>query len=196
MTMHDDVWLTINDLKQHAYCPRIVYFRHCLPLNGRMTFKMVEGQTRQDEVTRLERRRTLQRYGLDEAERRFDVFVRSERLRLTGRVDMALLTRDQVVPVDFKSSEGHGGRNWELQLVAYTMMIEDVFDRPSPFGILYILGSNRVVRVPSDDGSRGAVHESFAVLRRLVLGEGMPAPTSVRGRCRDCEFRRYCNDVW
>jgi len=189
-------WLSVNDLKQQAYCPRVIYFRHCLPLTGRMTFKMVEGQTRQDEVTRFERRRSLQRYGLRDAERRFDLHVRSEQLRLSGRIDMALVAPELVVPVDFKSTEGPGAANWQLQLVAYTLILEEQFGRPSPFGLLYLLGPGRVVRVRSDAADRREVIAALDHARALVCSEGMPGPTPVRGRCRDCEFRRYCNDVW
>lgn len=189
-------WLTVNDLKQFAYCQRVVYFRHCLPLTGRMTFKMTEGQTRQDEVTRLERRRTLHRYGLEQAERHFDMYVRSDRLRLSGRVDMALVGPDLAVPVDFKSTEGPGRANWELQLVAYTMLLEDQLGCASPFGLLYLLGSGRVVRVPSDAERRNAVRQTFATIRDAIAHEAIPDPTSLRTRCRDCEFRRFCNDVW
>lgn len=191
-----DAWLTVNDLKQYAYCPRVIFYRHCLPLPGRPTYKMVEGQTRQDEVSRLERRRTLHRYGLESAERRFDLPVRSDALRLSGRIDMALIGADLAVPVDFKSTEGPGAANWRLQLVAYTLLLEERFERPSPFGLLYLLGSNRVERVPSDAVARAAAHTAMAAVREVIAHELMPAATPIRGRCRDCEYRRYCNDVW
>ncbi len=32
-------------------------------------------------------------------------------------------------------------------------------------------------------------------IREMVVQERMPEPTSRRGRCVDCEFRRFCGDV-
>ena len=33
----------VTDLKQYAYCPRVVYYTYCLPLLRPMTFKMERG---------------------------------------------------------------------------------------------------------------------------------------------------------
>ena len=39
----------VVDLKQYVYCPRIVYYHHCLPQVRPVTFKMEAGLAAQDE---------------------------------------------------------------------------------------------------------------------------------------------------
>ena len=42
--------LRVTDLKQWAYCPRIVYFQQRMPGVGKQTYKMGEGKAAQDMV--------------------------------------------------------------------------------------------------------------------------------------------------
>ncbi len=65
--------IPVNDLKQWAYCERIVYYHHVLPVTGKSTFKMREALKAQDLIESLEMRRGLQAYGLETARRRFGV---------------------------------------------------------------------------------------------------------------------------
>ena len=68
--MHDDDDLsviTVTDLRQYSYCPRVVYYTGMLPRP--LTNKMRTGtQAHQDEEDR-ERRRSLRVYHLDGGER-------------------------------------------------------------------------------------------------------------------------------
>ena len=42
--MNQEEWLfEVTDLKQYAYCPRIVFYRYCLPKVRPITFLMEEG---------------------------------------------------------------------------------------------------------------------------------------------------------
>ena len=54
--------LRVTDLKQWAYCRRIVYYQHRMPGVGKQTYKMGEGKAAQDMVEQLEMRRTLREY--------------------------------------------------------------------------------------------------------------------------------------
>jgi len=32
-------------------------------------------------------------------------------------------------------------------------------------------------------------------MREVIVMEDIPEPTSIRGRCVDCEYRVYCGDI-
>jgi len=49
----------VTDLKQFAYCPRVVYYSYCLPLIRPMTYKMKAGQEAHVEEKGREQRRSL-----------------------------------------------------------------------------------------------------------------------------------------
>src|SRR3989440_12318962 len=84
--------LEVTDLKQYTYCPRIVFYRYCLPRVRPITYTLQEGiRSHVDEELR-EERRSLRNYGLAEGERAFHLSLQSSRLGLTDRVDLAIAT--------------------------------------------------------------------------------------------------------
>jgi CRISPR-associated exonuclease Cas4 len=97
--------------------------------------------------------------------------------------------------VDFKDSAGPVGLNHRYQLTAYALLAEEVYGRPVRRGFIYRIPLRRAVEVPVRPGMRRFVHLGLRAMRGMIASEAMPPPTRHRGRCTDCEFRRYCNDI-
>ena len=121
----DTFMLEVTDLKQWTHCPRIVFYRYCLPAIRPITGKMEEGILRHHEERDREERRLLRSYGLTEGERLFDVSLRSPRLGLSGRLDLVIITPARDAPeaegivVEYKLSDRKPGPHVKLQLAAY-----------------------------------------------------------------------------
>jgi CRISPR-associated exonuclease Cas4 len=192
---------TVTDLKQYAYCARIVYYHQCLPAVRPVTYKMEAGvEAGADEETR-ELRRSLRPYGLGRGERHADVYLASEARGLRGRADLVIDTDDnpsgarELIPVDFKLSPGRLGDHFRLQLMAYGALLEETWGAPSRRGFVYFIPQRRAVEVPFTAELRGRLEAALARMRDIAERERMPPPTRSRGRCEACEFRRFCNDV-
>lgn len=188
--------LTATDLKQWAYCQRIPYYRYVLPVAPAPTYKMQRGKDVQAAVEALERRRGFRAYGVGEGERRFAVWLHSPRLGLSGKLDLLILTADACYPVDFKDTEGGARRNHRVQLAAYAMLAEEVFERPAPQGFIYLVPRKAVVAIDLTEADRQDVRDALAGIRQLIVREELPPPTTVRARCGVCEYRNYCADIW
>ena len=190
------VELTATDLKQWAYCPRIPFYHHVLPVRPSPTYKMSRGKDVQAAVEALERRRGFRAYGMQQGERHFGLWLRSERLGLSGKLDLLIVTADACYPVDFKDTAGGPRRNHRLQLAAYALLAEEAFDRPAPDGFIFLVPEKRVVALALTDADRDDVRRALADLRMMIEREALPAPTSLRARCTACEFQNYCGDIW
>ena len=191
-------WLLhVTDLKQFAYCPRVVYYTHCLPLLRPVTYKMEASVEQHEKAAEDEARRSLRAYGLSAGERRFDVALSSERLGLSGRMDMViLLGQAEAIPVDYKLSRHGEARQYHLQLAAYAELIEDVWQIAVQRGFLYLLPERRAEAVKLTSRLRSNVRAQVTAIRSMISRQAMPEPTAVRGRCINCEFRRFCNDIF
>ena len=192
---------TVTDVKQYAYCPRIVFYHGCLPDIRPMTSKMEAGaESGQAEEIR-ELRRSLRPYGLRRGERYVDVGLASERWGLSGRVDLVIDTDDnatgqrELIPVDFKLSAGRMGDNLRLQLCAYGVILEDMWGVRVERGFVYHILARRAVAIPLSEALRSRLESALADMRVIVERERMPEPTRYRNRCLVCEFRLFCNDV-
>lgn len=97
----DVLRLRVTDLKQYEYCPRIVFYQYVLPVEKVSTYKMEAGKAQEARLDVLEKRRKLVRYGLRDGRRRFHVGLVSERLGLSGKLDLLIETDSDRYPVDF-----------------------------------------------------------------------------------------------
>lgn len=191
----------VVDLKQYIYCPRLIYYHHCLPAIRPVTHKMEAGIEAQDEEEVRAARRSLRVYGLRRGEYETNVTVESEALGLRGAVDLVIKTDDnplgemEIIPVDYKLSSGKLGTHFKLQLAAYGLLLEEAYDLPVKRGFLYAIPKRRAVEVAFTPALRARLKQALLEMREITLKEWLPSPTRQRAKCEVCEFRRFCNDV-
>lgn len=188
--------IPVTDLKQWAYCPRIVYYHRVMPAVGRATFKMKEALAAQDLIESLEMRRGLALYGFEGAVRRFNVWMSDEELGLSGKVDLLLESGEQVAVVDFKLTSGEPGENHLFQLTGYSLLAEALGGLPAKRAFLYRIPDNRVFPLGITDRARESVRAAVVAIRQMAETQLCPEATEVRGRCQECEYANYCGDVW
>lgn len=197
----DELLFEVSDLKQWAYCPRVVYYRYCLPDIRPITDLMEAGAASHRAEAGREERRSLRAYGLAMGERAFDLHLRSTRLGLRGRLDLAIAVPDRTTPhaeaivVDYKDSEQPTPTHFKLQLAAYALLLEEAWGLPVRRGFIYAIPLHKAELVPITAKLRQKVQATVAAMREAVAGEHMPAPPASRWQCVSCEFRRFCNDV-
>lgn len=186
--------LTVTDVKNYAYCPRVVYYHYFLA-HRPVTGKMKEGKLEHVHQQELEERRVLTWLGLPQAERQLSVPIQSAALGLSGLLDEAIVAPAEVVVLEFKDSSSGIQLNHQLQLAAYGLLAQEHWQRPCRRGLIYLVGvrQRREIALTAALGER--VRECLAAMREMLEREEFPPPTPRRGRCVDCEYRRYCNDV-
>jgi CRISPR-associated exonuclease Cas4 len=191
------VQLSVTDIKQFIYCPRIVYYTVGLDLPRLRTAKMESGVEAHAQVQALERRRSLKAYGIEDeqASREFGVALFSERLGLSGRIDMAIVLAHEVCPVEFKDSEGRLGLHHKYQLTAYALLAEEHWGKPVRRVFVYWIPLKKAQAIRITPAMRRYTVRLINSIRGMLQADMRPPPTSRRARCRDCEFRRYCPDV-
>lgn len=193
--------LEVTDLKQWRYCPRVVWYRYCLPAVRPVTDLMQQGIAHHRDEEAREERRSLRPYGLTTGERHFDVALQSAGLGLRGRLDLAIAVPNRVsqaaeaVVVEYKDSEQRPGPHFKLQLAAYALLVEEAWGLPVRAGWVYQIPLRRAEQVKITAALRNQVRSSIGAIQAAIGGEALPAAPANRRPCISCEFRRFCNDV-
>lgn len=191
----DEGYFTVTDLKQYAYCPRIVFYERCLPRLRPRTHNMDLGKVEHSSEQKRAARRTLSKYDVAGGRRDFNVSLMSRRYHLRGLVDEVIYGQSgEIIPVDHKLTDKVSA-NHRLQLAAYALMLEETTGTAVPRGFVYLIESGKLVEVAVTLALREQVTALLGDLFETVTQERMPGPTTVPARCTNCEFRRFCNDV-
>ncbi len=188
--------LRVNDLKQFEYCPRIVFYNTVMPVDRKATIKMARGKEAEFRLDALETRRTLKRYDLGSGERCFHVWIESARLGLSGKLDLLIVSPKGYFPVDFKYTRGRPYRNHLFQLAGYALLVEEKFGARVDTGFIYLAPVQQVISVPLTMQLKEETVDRLAQIRCIIQEGILPAPTPVRSRCEECEFRNYCGDIF
>lgn len=191
----DLIPLRAGDLKQYFYCPRVLFYHYILPVARRATPLMEEGKTAEADLAAAEKRRTLRRYGLGTGERLRGLFLHSARLGLTGKVDLAVRSAGELMPIEIKFTRSRPAVGHKYQLAAYALLLEDTYGGTVRRGFFYLLPRAEIVEVAFTPALRHRTHHVLARIRRMLRTGVLPPATRVRGRCVDCEFRMYCADI-
>jgi len=186
----------VVDLKQYVYCARVLYFQTVLPNIRPLTYKMSAGIAAHHVAAAREKRRQLRTYGLDSGQRSFNVPVYAKAVGLSGEIDMLIETESELIPVDYKLSQKEG-KHFRLQVMAYGRLLTATHPSQKPVhrGFLYLIPQRRAVEVRFTKPLQRQFDHALTNLRQIALSQQMPTPPPQRGRCVDCEFRRFCNDV-
>jgi len=201
--------LTAGDIKQYFYCPRIVYFQYLMPSFRPITYKMEEGKIRQTEEIKLELRRTLSRFGIKttkpiatrnhtepDVQRLYGVKLFSQRLNISGKVDMAIITPSEVIPIDFKDGAFSVGEvvalHHKYQLLTYGIMLEELYKRKAEKGFIHSLEDGSTKSIYFTPGARQFLLGKIKVIREMIQKEALPQETPHKGRCKECEFKPIC----
>ena len=190
--------IQVTDLKQYVYCPRVIYFTYVMPVNKKTTFKMEYGREQHVSERKKEDRRGFKSYDLIEGKRYFDYPVISEKLGLSGKLDLLIETEEAsqpAYPVEMKYTYKGIRANIKYQLGAYALLLEEKYQAPINEGFIYIIPTKKAHRIIITSEMKEYAQKAVSAIHNIIEKEHFPEPRSKR-RCHDCEFRKYCNDLY
>lgn len=187
--------LTVSDIKQYVYCPRIVFYRYVMPVPAVKTYAMHAGDEAHTRITALERRRTARKYDLAQGKKTAMQYFSSERLSLSGVLDLLIESGRELYPVEYKHSVGTPSLHHRYQITAYAMLVEDAYRRTVRQGYVYMLRPDEVFPIEITEAKKLKVKNIVKNIVRVIRSQAMPDPTPHRERCHGCEFRLYCGDT-
>ena len=188
--------ITPAELRQYHYCARVIFYERCTPVKRRETRRMHYGREAHDAETALEKQRTLQRYGLHEGTRSFNVSMTNHEIQLTGIADLIVTIGTQTYPVEFKDSTRPPDAGHEMQLCAYGLLIEAARGESSPRGYWHSTRTRETHVIEFDARLRRKTIKAIQVINAFIREERCPEPVTQVAKCLECELKNYCGDVF
>jgi CRISPR-associated exonuclease Cas4 len=130
--------------------------------------------------------------------------IRSLELGITGKADCIELHRCEggarlscmegewlICPVEYKHGRRRQELEYEVQLCAQAMCLEEMLGCDIPYGQLYYWAERRRVTVELDENRRRFVREGARALFEMLRTQVTP-PARVGAKCRECSLREAC----
>jgi CRISPR-associated protein Cas1 len=118
-------------------------------------------------------------------------YVASERLGVSGYIDILEESSGMVYPVEYKKGRSGEWLNDKIQLCLQGMLIEEATGRTVPYGYLYYIASNRRKKILFDEELRAKSIETVREAFRIAASGMIPDPVH-DNRCNGCSLRPIC----
>jgi CRISPR-associated exonuclease Cas4 len=185
--------INVSALRQFVFCPRIFYFENILGIKTTKPYWTKQGTLGHKKETELFKRRTLSRFRLENAEKRYQVFLEDEEFALHGIADMLILNEKQVYPVEFKATD-QVLDNILIQLHAYGWLAERQYGKIVKGGFLVSTDKKKTIPVKFKENWREQLETKLKTIRSLLEKQVMPTSNATIHKCEQCEYWQRCND--
>ena len=186
--------LPIHLLRQHLFCPRVPWFQEVLnykPPQPQWVRQGVDFHKRQASVFR---HRTLKRFGLEQASKRFHVPVQSDHWKMHGIMDCVLETATAAYAVEIKLAGRKPSKGHVLQVAAYGLLLSDVLGKPCRRAFVVIEEKGKTWPVEMTPSRIAEVLRIRGEISRNLERCRMPDSSATNAQCTQCEYLNYCND--
>ena len=197
MPLNDPEYLPLSYLSQMGYCPR----RVGLLLNEQIWLESADTAKGRREHENVHTQR-IERRGSEI--KLFEYAVFSDALRISGKCDLVEARKDssgcripaaefpvRLYPVEYKHGKLRDEQEYNIQLCAQAMCLEEMYHTAIPEGAIFYLSSHRRQIVPLDESLRCLVRETAEKLHRIR--DTLSIPTAgYSEKCRRCSLLEYC----
>ena len=188
--------ITISDVIEYLFCPRFIYFIHCLGIpqrEGRL-IKVQKGRALHKSKEKTNLGYLRKRYGV--TDKLIGVYLCSEKHRIRGIMDEVLFFDDgSAAPLDYKFAKygNHVFNTHKYQSALYGLMIAEHFNRPVHRGYLcYCRSGNKIVEIPLNEKLFQQAEDIITNIFFIIQKEEFPEMRGNKKRCVDCCYRRLC----
>lgn len=119
--------------------------------------------------------------------------VKSARLGIAGVCDRVDCELDTVryIPIEFKHGKRRNELEYEAQLCAQALCLEEMTGRDVLFGYLYFITEKRRKEVQITEALRADTCRAIAELRDIISTGTLPS-AELSAKCRECSLREIC----
>jgi len=188
--------ITISDVMEYLFCPRFIYYMHCLdiPQHEEKRFKVLKG--RKVHAEKLITNPDYLRKKLGVVRKEMDVFIASKENHIKGIVDEILFLDDgTAAPFEYKYAEFKDTifQTHKYQLVLHALMIKENYHVDVNKGyICYTRSNHHVEEVPFSEKDFQRGKEIVQEILEIIEKGYYPDRTNYKNKCIDCCYSTMC----
>ncbi|OCL26497.1 CRISPR-associated protein Cas4 [Orenia metallireducens] len=180
----EEIYFPLSALNTYIYCPYRMYLVYICgewEENYHTTKGTLDHELVHSEISRY-------REGYKQTTQ---VYVKSDKYRLVGKIDVVEERNDEIYPVEFKKGNSSEWVNNKLQLCAQAICLEEQLGIEIERGYLWFLDSYRRKEVEFTKKLRAETINNTQEALAIIEEGRVPKRASIN-RCKGCSIRGIC----
>lgn len=186
--------IPINLIRQYKFCPRIVYYNlltNIKPIYPRQVSLGVGYHTLQNEMLNS---RKFKKFHIEYEKIISDKYFENESLNICGKVDLVFLTKDEVIPVEFKHIDKKPSYSHILQLVGYGILLEKEYQKKFTQAFVVYSNNMKFYKININTKHKKDFFDVIKNIETIISNDILPNSSANENQCIQCEYLNYCDD--
>jgi len=187
--------IPINLIRQYHFCPRIVYYNLLTNIKPIYPRHVSLGDDYHKLQEKLSKNRKFKKLKIDFEKIIYNQYFEDEDLEISGIIDLALITKTSVIPIEFKENlTKKPSYSHILQLYGYGYLLQKNYnlDFTQAF-IIYDKGIkfhhiNITPKIKKD------FLNTLKNIKEIVNKGILPYSSATEKQCFQCEYLNFCDD--
>ncbi|HMV42915.1 MAG TPA: CRISPR-associated protein Cas4 [Leptospiraceae bacterium] len=191
--MYEDS-LTIVQLRQYFFCPRINWFQvnsYNLPKEN---IWMSQGNEYHVHRENLLKKKLLKRFQNKNCKLEYRIPVYSSKYKIHGIVDAIVRADNDAYPVEFKLNPASKSKGIFFQMLGYAVCLEEKYNLKIEKGFLVAGKNPKVVEIKFSDEDKKELAQIVEKIKEIRESDFLPESSASKEKCIQCEYLNFCND--
>ena len=186
--------LPIHLIRQYLFCPRVVYFLEVLAIPKAVPIWVKEGSEHHKAQEKLFKKRTLARFGLENAEFKQNISLNHKDFNFYGICDALIISSTNVYPVEIKLHGTKPTKAQKMQLIAYGILAQQIYNKKFELGFITFEKNAKTIPIKVEENIKLELIDLVEKIIKMIKIENLPYSSAEDEKCTQCEFLNYCND--
>ncbi len=192
----EEIFITVSDALEYLFCPRFIFFMHCLDIAQReeRRYKVLKGRELHESREKVNRDYVRKRLKCTRKE--ISVYLTSRGHHLKGEVDEVLFLEDgTAAPMDYKFAEWKKTvyRTHKYQAALYGLLIMEHYGVDVNRGyVCYTRSNHHVEEINLGGKDYKRAEQMVREILMIIQREYYPDGTKQKARCMDCTYKNIC----
>jgi len=193
--MDKQEYLTMKDLMNFHYCPRLIYFENVLKIPQVTTIKEFKGRELHQAFEQKSKRNKIVKE-FPKLPKQYDVYLESANLNFRTVLDCLMIDkqRNEAFPLEYKDAKKPEKIYWtfKIQVFAESLLVKEMLNYSVPAAFIKFEHSGDLVKLLISEKELSKVKETVYEINKIIETERIPDSTPFQKRCKDCCYWRIC----
>ena len=148
-----------------------------------------------DIQSKLSKNRKFKKLGIEFERIIINKYLEDETLQIGGKVDLALLNKSQVIPIEFKNIKPkHPSWSHILQLYGYGYLLSKNYNLEFKQAIILYSNNIKLFKIDITPKIESAFFKTLERIKEIIDKNIFPDSSASIAKCVQCEYLNFCGD--